>query len=96
MQIELSGIFRAWIANLRDGRVEVVILARIDRLQAGNLGDRKSLGGGLYELRIAYGPGYRLYFVKRGLDLVLLLCGGDKGSQSRDIEQARRLAKELD
>jgi putative addiction module killer protein len=68
------------------------VLARIDRLAEGNLGDIKPIGGGLSELRIHYGPGYRIYLMQQGKRLVLLLCGGDKGTQSRDIDAAKRIA----
>jgi putative addiction module killer protein len=70
--------------------------ARIDRLSFGNFGDVKSLGDGVSELRLDFGPGYRLYFVRRGESLVILLCGGDKATQSRDIAQAKRLAQQLE
>jgi putative addiction module killer protein len=68
------------------------VLARIDRLAEGNLRDIKPIGGGLSELRIHYGPGYRIYLMQQGNRLVLLLCGGDKGTQSRDIDAAKRIA----
>lgn len=71
------------------------IAARIDRLALGNPGDVKPVGAGVSEMRVAYGPGYRVYFVQRGRTLVVLLCGGDKASQGRDVEQAKALAKEL-
>ena len=71
------------------------IAARIDRLALGNPGDVEPIGAGVSELRIAHGPGYRVYFVKHGKTLVILLCGGDKGSQVRDIKRAKAMAKEL-
>lgn len=71
------------------------ILARIDRLVVGHVGDAKPAGAGLGELRIDHGPGYRVYFVRRGALLIILLCGGDKGSQTRDIVQAKRLLEEF-
>lgn len=67
---------------------------RIDRLAAGNAGDVKPVGGGISELQIDYGPGYRVYYLQEGQRLIVLLCGGDKSSQDRDIEEARRIAKE--
>jgi putative addiction module killer protein len=79
-----------WFDDLRDGRGKAKIHARIERLRHGNLGDSKSLGGELYELRIHFGPGYRVYFGRDGKTLVLLLCGGDKGSQKEDIGKARQ------
>ncbi|HEX9965651.1 MAG TPA: type II toxin-antitoxin system RelE/ParE family toxin [Allosphingosinicella sp.] len=84
--------FRRWFADLRDGRARGRILLRIRRLSLGNFGDTRSLGGGLHELRVDYGPGYRIYFVLRGDDLVLLVSGGDKSRQRNDIERARRIA----
>jgi putative addiction module killer protein len=78
-----------WIADLADDRTEARILARIERLSSGNFGDHKSLGGGLFELRIDTGPGYRLYYAMCGRACVLLLCGGDKRKQASDIQRAR-------
>jgi len=77
-----------WLDGLRDGRTRARILARLVRLQAGLFGDWKSVGAGVYELRIDHGPGYRIYFGKEGTTPVLLLCGGDKGTQTSDIEKA--------
>lgn len=70
-------------------------MRRVERMEAGNPGDVTSVGNGVSEMRIHYGPGYRLYFTRRGNDLVLLLCGGDKNSQARDIAMAKQIAKEL-
>lgn len=70
------------------------IAIRIDRLAAGNPGDVKPIGGGISELRITYGPGYRVYYMQRGSTMVVLLCGGDKSSQQRDIKAAHRIAEE--
>jgi len=78
-----------WIAGLADDRAEARIFARIERLSRGNFGDHKSLGGGLFELRIHAGPGYRLYYAVIGRTCVLLLCGGDKRKQSSDVQRAR-------
>ena len=82
-----------WIAGLAD-RTEARILARIERLSSGNFGDRKALGGGLFELRIDTGPGYRVYCAMIGRTCVLLLCGGDKRKQSSDIQRARGYFKD--
>jgi putative addiction module killer protein len=71
------------------------IVTRIRRIELGNLGDSKSLGGGLMEMRIDYGPGYRVYFVRRGAGIVILLCAGDKRTQHRSITRARELAEKL-
>lgn len=79
-----------WLENLRDRQARSRILTRIDRLALGNFGDRHALDGGIHELRIDWGPGYRIYFAKLGRKLVLLLCGGDKRTQQNDIERARR------
>jgi putative addiction module killer protein len=88
-------VFRDWMADLNDIRARARIADRIDRLTLGNPGDVKSVGDGVSELRIDYGPGYRLYFTRRGQRLVLLLCGGDKSTQNRDIDRAKALVREL-
>jgi putative addiction module killer protein len=79
-----------WLEKLRDRQARGRILARIDRLALGNFGDHHALDGGIHELRIDWGPGYRVYFAKVGRKVVLLLCGGDKKTQQVDIVQARR------
>jgi putative addiction module killer protein len=84
--------YARWFASLRDQRAKARILARLRRVSLGNIGDAKALGGGIGELRVDYGPGYRIYFARRGASLVLLLTGGDKSRQQADIEQARILA----
>jgi putative addiction module killer protein len=81
--------------GLRDSEARARIAARVRRLAFGNAGDSKSIGAGVSELRIHHGPGYRVYFVKRGKVLFVLLCGGDKSSQAKDIVMAKRLAAEL-
>lgn len=85
-----------WFAKLNDARAIVKIKARIVRIGQGNFGDYKSLDGGLYELRVDYGPGYRLYYCFEGTRIVLLLCAGDKRTQSRDIAQAREYKQEFE
>ncbi len=95
IQVRQSETFRSWLADLRDRRAVARIAARIDRLKLGNPGDVKSVGDGVSELRIDYGPGYRLYFKQVGQEIVLLLCGGDKSTQDRDIERAKALATDL-
>jgi putative addiction module killer protein len=95
MRIERSESFVRWLDGLRDRRAQTIIAARIARVGLGNLGDVKGLGGGLMELRIAFGPGYRVYFAIRGETVVVLLSGGDKDSQSRDIAKARALLESL-
>jgi putative addiction module killer protein len=81
-------VFGEWLAALKDAKTRAKILARIDRLATGNFGDCKSLRGGLYELRIDWGPGFRVYYALIGGSCVLLLCGGDKRTQSSDIRRA--------
>lgn len=91
MQIIESRKFRQWLKGLRGGSARAKILARINRFVEGLPGDVKTLGGGLFELRIHTGPGYRVYFYQKADVMVILLCGGDKSSQRRDIEVAREL-----
>jgi len=86
--------FRRWRLHLKDERTRAVIASRLDRLAFGNAGDAKAVGEGVSELRIDYGPGYRIYFQKRGNCLVILLCGGSKKTQVKDIQTAKRLAKQ--
>lgn len=81
-------VFGEWLADLTDDRARAKVAARVLRLAAGNFGDCKSLRDGVWELRIDWGPGYRVYFAKEGRSIVLLLCGGDKRKQAADIEQA--------
>ncbi len=95
MEIRQTELFARWFAGLRDRRARRRIQARIDRLEIGNFGDVKPVGGGISEMRIDYGPGYRIYFVRRGEEVVILLAGGDKGTQERDIAAARRIAQTL-
>lgn len=90
-----TAVFDRWFERLRDRKAAARVQARIDRAEAGNLGDWKPVGGGVSEIRIDYGPGYRVYFVQRGLKLIVLLAGGDKGSQAKDIEAAKALAKQV-
>ena len=85
-----------WIDGLRDLRARARIQARIERLAAGNPGDVKAVGEGVSELRLDYGPGYRVYFKKRGQKLIVLLAGGDKSTQAKDIKTALRLARGLE
>ncbi|MEL7640919.1 MAG: type II toxin-antitoxin system RelE/ParE family toxin [Solidesulfovibrio sp.] len=83
--------FREWLAVLKDKRAVAKVLTRLATVRAGSLGDAKSLDGGLYELRIDFGPGYRVYLGLDGQTVVVLLCGGDKSSQGKDIKRARSL-----
>lgn len=95
IQVSVTESFNAWLAGLRDGMARVLIADRIDRIAAGNLGDHKSLGNGVHELRVNHGPGYRLYFARHGQRVIFLLCGGDKSSQDRDIRTAQAVWKRL-
>jgi putative addiction module killer protein len=94
-EIRQSPEFNAWLRGLKDKLARAVILRRLDRIAMGNFGDVKSIGDGVSEFRIDHGPGYRVYFVRRGETLIVLLCGGDKGSQARDIARAKALALEI-
>lgn len=94
-QIVTTEVFDDWFADLRDVRVKVRIQARIDRAQLGNFGDCEPVGEGVSEMRIHHGPGYRVYFAQRGLEVVILLAGGDKSSQAKDIKKALELARKL-
>lgn len=86
--------FNKWLTGLRDLQARVAIARRIERMSVGNFGDTKPVGGGISELRIDIGPGYRVYFTQRERVLVILLCGGDKRTQRLDIQRAQHLAKE--
>jgi len=91
-EVVQSTTFSHWLSGLRDREARARILVRIDRLASGNPGDVRPVGSGISELRIDYGPGYRVYFVERTTVLVVLLCGGDKRTQSADIRRARKVA----
>jgi putative addiction module killer protein len=95
IEIRKTEQFARWIDDLRDMRGRARILARIERLALGNPGDVKAVGEGISELRIDYGPGYRVYYAQRGQSLVILLAGGDKSTQAKDIKTALRLARNL-
>ena len=91
-----TGDTTQWLASLRDDVAAKRIKQRIARVQIGLFGDAKSVGDGLSELRVDHGPGYRVYFIRRGDILVILLCGGDKGGQARDISRAKAMAEQLE
>lgn len=95
-EIRQTAAFSAWMRSLRDAKGRAVIARRIERMAAGNFGDHKSVGGGVSESRVPFGPGYRVYYTLRGKEVVVLLCGGDKGSQRRDIARAWELAGQLE
>ncbi|CAA0128662.1 Uncharacterised protein [Starkeya nomas] len=94
IELKQTTTFARWEARLRDKRARTIIAARLMRLAEGLAGDVEAVGEGVSELRIHYGPGYRIYFQRRGNLVIVLLCGGDKGSQARDIAAAKKLAKE--
>ena len=96
MTIRQTEEFKTWVRGLKDRIAQAVIQARIRRVSAGNFGDAKALGGGIHELRIDSGPGYRVYFTKRGREIVILLCGGSKRTQDGDIADAREIADRLE
>lgn len=95
VEIRKTELFASWLDNLRDIQAKARVLVRIERLASGNAGDVKPVGEGVSEMRISYGPGYRVYSIQRGSELIVLLAGGDKSSQSRDIKTAIRLAQNL-
>ena len=95
VEIRKTELFAKWLDNLRDIKAKARVLVRIERLATGNAWDVKPVGEGISEMRIDYGPGYRVYFTKRGSELIILLAGGDKGSQTGDIKVAMRLARDL-
>ena len=92
VEVRQTPEYAAWVKGLRDIRARARINARVRRLSLGNFGDVKTVGGGVSELRIDYGPGYRVYLIQRGAALVILLAGGDKSRQSADIARAREVA----
>ena len=96
MILRQTETFSRWFSSLKDRSGRIRILSRLDRIAMGNFGDVKPIGEGVSEIRIDTGPGYRLYFVRRENAAVLLLCGGDKSTQDRDIARARELAKTLE
>ena len=95
LEVRRTAEFIAWLQHLRDVQARARIAKRIDRIALGNFGDAKAIGDGVHELRFTFGPGYRVYYTKRGDVVVILLCGGDKGSQVQDIERAKALAEEV-
>lgn len=94
MEIRKTALFSKWFEALRDSQAQARVIVRVRRLQEGNPGQYRVLTGGVVEMKIDYGPGYRVYYTQRGAELVLLLVGGDKSSQQHDIATAQALAKE--
>jgi len=95
-EIRETEVFKVWFSDLRDAHAKYRILTRIKRLGEGNPGDVKPVGEGISEMRIDYGPGYRVYYKDTGKEIIILLCGGDKRTQDRDIEQAKELLQNLE
>lgn len=95
METQQTPIFADWFNGLTDAKAKSKIAARIARIELGLMGDVKSVGDGVSEARIDFGPGYRLYFTRRGLKLIILLVGGDKSSQKRDIAKAKEMAGQI-
>jgi len=95
VEVRQTQEFAAWLHRLRDANAVARIVARIRRMEIGNPGDAKSVGQGIIEMRVDYGPGYRIYYVNRGAQIVVLLCGGDKRTQQQDIKRAQKLAETL-
>jgi putative addiction module killer protein len=95
IEIRETETYSRWFERLRDRQAKARINIRIRRLSMGNLGEVKAVGEGVSELKLTYGPGYRVYFIQVGQEFVVLLAGGDKSSQSDDIELAKKLAREL-
>ena len=94
IEVRQTEVFVEWLARLSDNTAARIV-TRIRRIETGNFGDAKSVGGGVSELRIDYGSGYRVYFTRRGNTIMILLCGGDKKTQRRDIAKAQQMAKEV-
>ena len=95
IEVRQTDAFKKWLRKLGDAQAKARFVARIRRVELGNFGDSKSVGDNVFELRFTFGPGYRIYFTRQGDTVVVLLVGGDKDSQDRDIEKAKQLAEEL-
>lgn len=95
-QLEDTAEYRKWFKKLKDATAKIKILARLARVENGNFGDHKQINQNLFELRFFFGPGYRIYYTVKGMQIVLLLVGGDKSSQAKDIEKAKSLIEELE
>ena len=95
MNVLKSDIFDKWLKRLKDSKAKAIILVHINRMLNNKLGRLRSLGNGIHEKKINYGPGYRLYFINQNKNLIVLLCGGDKSTQKKDIEKAETIAQEI-
>ena len=96
LQLKQTEVFGKWLSDLRDIRAKARILARLESARLGNLGDARSVGDGVSELRIDVGAGYRVYFTRRQRIIIILLCGGDKSTQSKDIARAKLMVQQID
>jgi putative addiction module killer protein len=94
-EIKTVADFDNWLKSIRSGKTRMVIVKRIRSMSLGTLGETRPLGNGLFEAKIRFGPGFRLYFVNKGARIIVLLCGGDKSTQERDITKARKMAEEI-
>lgn len=95
MEVKKTEVFENWFLKLRDIKTKMIVSTHIRRMTIGNLGDVKNIGGNIFEKRIYYGAGYRLYFMNKSNQLIILLCGGDKSTQHKDIEKAKQIAKDV-
>jgi putative addiction module killer protein len=95
VEVRQTAEFSTWLRRLKDANAAARIVARIRRMELGNPGDNRGVGRGVMEMRVDYGPGYRIYYVNRGAEIVILLCGGDKRTQPQDIKRAQALAERL-
>jgi len=95
VEVHQTEEFSGWLQRLKDANAAARIIGRIRRMEMGNPGDTRSVGQGVLEMRIDYGPGYRIYYVRRGAQIVILLCGGDKRTQQQDIKRAQKMAEAL-
>jgi putative addiction module killer protein len=94
-EIETTDDFERWLRGIRDGKTQKIIIKRVRMMELGNLGETRFLAKGLFEAKIHYGPGFRLYFVNRGAKIIVLLCGGDKSTQKQDIKKAMEMAEDV-
>jgi putative addiction module killer protein len=95
VEVRQTDEFREWLRHLKDSTAVARIVARIRRMEQGNFGDTKSVGAGVMEIRVDHGPGYRIYYVHRGAEIVILLCAGDKRRQQQDIRRAHAMARDM-
>ncbi|MBZ9600779.1 type II toxin-antitoxin system RelE/ParE family toxin [Phyllobacterium chamaecytisi] len=94
-EVRQSDVYSTWFSKLKDQNAQSRILVRLRRLELGNQGDVRAVGEGVSEIRVNYGPGYRVYYINRGNTVIILLCGGDKSTQDDDIKTAKQMASEI-